>query len=289
MPRSVLLLVNRSKPAVCAALDHIRALLTRHGRIAAELDADGELLTRTHGADLIMVLGGDGTLLAQARRSVHLALPVIGVNLGKLGYLAEFDLPALERDAAELLGDAPLAIRDRMMIHVEVLPAGESRPHFVGLSLNDAVVTAGAPFRMIQVGIRIDGEEGPVVNGDGLIVSTPVGSTGYSVSAGGPLISPDIQALSVTPIAAHSLAFRPLVVGGDSRIDLTLLRSNTSTATTAGTTLVLDGQVLRPMNTGDRVTLRRHDVALRLVHNRHASYWVTLMQKMKWAVPPSSQ
>lgn len=294
MARSVLLLVNRSKPRVCAALDEVRALLSKHGRIAAEMDSgDPDRLTDAQGADLVMVLGGDGTLLGEARRCIDLGLPLIGVNLGTLGFLAEFDLETLRRDAARLLGDAPLELHQRMLLSVEVFAKGAAKASVSDIALNDVVITAGPPYRMIRIDLRIDGNEGATLNGDGVIVSTPVGSTGYSVSSGGPIISPNVEAISVTPIAAHSLAFRPIVVNRDAQIELLLRRANHADEDDkkrglAGTTLVLDGQVSAPLETGARVIVRREERVARLVHNPRVSYWATLTRKMHWAMAPGT-
>lgn len=314
MPRSVLMLVNRSKPQVAEALPAIRDLVSRHGVLAGELDASsaplsaGDIPPKT---DLIMVLGGDGTLLSQARRCVHLNLPLIGVNLGKLGFMSEFDPDALARQAPTLFGGGPLTLADRTMIQAEVhRPSGEAHgnghhPIFVGLALNDCVIAAGPPYRMIEIGLRLGGVEGPILRGDGVIVSTPIGSTGYSVSAGGPIVSPELDSLAITPIAAHSLSFRPIVVSSRTPIELTIQKSNpvrnaglweagsVSTGGTVspdqpapmGTTMVLDGQVLRPVSEGERIVLRGHDTPIRLVRNPESTYWGTLVRKLHWARP----
>lgn len=312
MPRAVLLLVNQSKPAVVDALPSIRALVARHGRLAGELDVNHtplELDQLPVRPDLIMVLGGDGTLLSQARRCVNLGIPLIGVNLGKLGFMAEFDVTALERHAPALLGNGRLDLADRTMIDVEVhrpmsTPAGTpDMPNFIAVALNDCVITAGPPYRMIEIGLRLGNVEGPILRGDGVIVSTPVGSTGYSVSAGGPIVSPELDSLAITPIAAHSLSFRPIVVSSRTPIELTIIRSNpvrnaglwAGGATTStdqpppmGTTLVLDGQVLRPVTEGERVVLKGHDRPIRLVRNPDSNYWQTLVRKLHWARPPGA-
>lgn len=309
MPRSVLLLVNRSKPAVNEALPAIRALVTRHGRLAGELDASSSTLTLADlpsPTDLVMVLGGDGTLLSQARRCVDLGIPLIGVNLGKLGFMAEFDVTAFTRQAPDLLGSGPLTLTERTMIEAEVhRPSSEqsgnlNHPIFLGRALNDCVITAGPPYRMIEIGLKLGGVEGPILRGDGVIVSTPVGSTGYSVSAGGPIVSPELDSLAITPIAAHSLSFRPIVVSSRTPIELTVIRSNavknaglwegagTSNADQPppmGTTMVLDGQVLRPVTEGERIVLKGHDRPIRLVRNIESNYWQTLVRKLHWARP----
>ncbi|MBL8745281.1 MAG: NAD(+)/NADH kinase [Phycisphaerae bacterium] len=290
MPRAVLLLVNRTKPQVTAALPEVRSVLKSQGRIAAEMDVSTDPITDARGADLIMVLGGDGSLLSQAKRCVDLGLPLIGVNLGNLGFLAEFDVASLREQAPVLLGDGPLVLRERMLLNATVRRGDLRSPGaiFSGLAMNDCVVTAGPPYRMIEVGLTIDGVEGPSFRGDGVIVSTPTGSTAYGVSAGGPIVAPEVSSLTVTPIAAHSLAFRPIVLPGDSVIELHVKRANSgwNGESREGTTLVLDGQMHCHLLAGDRVSIRRDPRPVRLVHNTRSSYWHTLVQKMHWAVNP---
>lgn len=289
MPRSALLSVNTRKPEAAAAAPAIRALIERHGRLAAQIDStSGPPFTDAQGADLVVVLGGDGTLLSQARRWVNLDIPLLGVNLGRLGFLAEFDLPALAAQAAALFGDKPLNTRRVSMLRAEAFRAGESRSFFAELALNEAVITAGPPYRMIDLTLSIDSAPGPTVSGDGLIVSTPTGSTAYNVSAGGPIVAPEVDALVITPIAAHSLAFRPIVVGGNSVIDITLTRANADTKG-QGTTLVVDGQVSAPLTGGERLRISRHDRSARFVTNPAGNYWKTLVEKMRWAETPRTR
>jgi NAD+ kinase len=290
MPRTVLLIVNTAKPEAIAAAAQVRRLVvTSGGKVAAELPADStpvdpSLLT---GVELAIVLGGDGTLLSQSRRFVGSGLPLLGVNLGKVGYMAEFDLDALSHQATGLFGDAPLTIQDRPMLTVEVAPRSGATKH-AGLALNDAVITAGPPYRMISLSISVDGHPGPRIDGDGLIISTPIGSTAYNVSAGGPIVAPDVPAMVITPIAAHSLSFRPVVASLDSTIELTVERANTDPCG-QGTTLVLDGQNASTLADGDRVRIRRNGDAARFVRNPAGSYWATLLNKMRWAAQPKGR
>jgi NAD+ kinase len=292
MGRSVLLLVNRRKPRVAAAIDRVRAIVEQHGSIVGEHDTRGPRIDDARGADLVLVLGGDGTLLAQARRTVDLGVPMVGVNLGTLGFLAEFDLPALERHAATLLGDGPLDLRERILIRAEGFRQNATDPHFSELALNDVVVTAGPPYRLIEIGLSIDNEDSATVRGDGVVVATPIGSTAYNVSAGGPIMSPNLDTVSIVPIAAHSLAFRPIIVGGESTIELEMRRINEVEGGgddgTCGTTLVLDGQVIRPLFGGDRVVVSRHERRIKLVRNPESNFWRTLRRKMHWAVSPGA-
>lgn len=302
MPRNVLLLVNRGKPEVCAALPEVRALIRRHGRLVGELDADGAPIepSVSDQAELVVVLGGDGTLLGQARRCVGLGLPMLGVNFGKLGFLAEFDLASLRSQAAGLFDAQALLVQDRPVLRVTVHPHGPGEataqaasvghPHGPAadlartLAFNDAVVTAGPPYRMIQLALRLDGHAGPRVLGDGLIVSTSAGSTAYNAAAGGPIVAPDVSAMAITPIAAQSLSFRPVVVSGETTLEIVLERVNETT--NGGTTLVLDGQVPTRLHAGQRVLIRRHTAPVRFVRNPLGSFWSTLINKMRWAAPP---
>lgn len=309
MPRAALLIVNRTKPDVLAALADIRAIIERHGRLVAELDADDspvphDLCTQT---DLIIVLGGDGTLLGQSRRFVALGLPMLGVNFGKLGFLAEFDLAAFRAAAPRLLDDEPLVVQDRPMLRVTATPIGVDGADITEingasprskngsgislahtLALNDAVITAGPPYRMITLDVRIDGHPGPQVTGDGLVIATPIGSTAYNASLGGPIISPDVNAMALTPVAPQSLSFRPVIVPAGSTIEIELERVNDLPdvqGLAGGTSLVLDGQVATRLHQGQRVTIRQHARPIRFVRNPGSNYWSTLITKMKWATP----
>jgi NAD+ kinase len=289
VPRSVLLLVNRGKPDAAAAAAEVRSLIERHGRLAAELDTTSPTAPDPHGAGLLVVLGGDGTLLSQTRRCADLGLPLLGVNFGKLGFLAEFDLASLREQASYLFSDSALPTRRVHMVRAEVSAAGAASPRFADVALNECVVTAGPPYRMISLSIRINQEQGPTVSGDGIIVSTATGSTAYNVSAGGPILSPDVDAMVITPIAAHSLSFRPIVVGAASRIELDMHRVNRGSGAGGdgvGTTLVLDGQVTTPLADGDRVVITRDSRPILYVRNPLGGYWHTLTDKMQWAAPP---
>lgn len=289
MPRHLLLLVNREKPDAAAAAREVRALIEQHGVLAGEQDTASPDPPDPCGASLIVVLGGDGTLLSQTRRCADLGLPLLGVNFGKLGFLAEFDLASLREQAAYLFSDAALPTRVVHMVRATVYPADGAGPRFTDVALNECVVTAGPPYRMISLSLRINQEQGPTVNGDGIIVSTPTGSTAYNVSAGGPIVSPDVEALVITPIAAHSLSFRPIVVGAGSRVELQVHRANRGGGPGGdgvGTTLVLDGQVTTPLMEGDRVVITRDGRPIRFVRNPLGGYWSTLAEKMQWAAPP---
>lgn len=288
--RAVLLLVNQSKPESVAAAEEVRGMIRRSGRLAAELAADDGPLPRDLGPiDLIVVLGGDGTLLAQSRRCIGQNAPLLGVNLGKVGFMAEFDLASLRLQAESIFGSGPLAMRRLGLLHTEVhspeRDGNNAGLTFSGQALNDCVVTAGPPYRLITLSLTIDGTPGPTVNGDGMIISTPTGSTAYNLSAGGPIVAPTVDAMAITPICAQSLSFRPIVVGSTSIVELTVLRVN-NPEQGQGTTLVLDGQVHTPLGLGDRILVTSHGQGVRFVRNPGTDYWSRLIGKLHWAREP---
>lgn len=291
MPRSAFVLVNRTKPEAVRAAGEVRTIVERYGQWLGEADAvPGDSLDdpRAAGADLLVVLGGDGTLLSQSRRCLSLGKPLLGVNFGKLGFMAGFDLPALRAQSAAVFGQGELDVRAHWLIKVEVFAPGAtttSPARFAGIALNDCVITAGPPFRMIRLELSIDSGAGPEVSGDGIIVSTPTGSTAYNLSAGGPILAPTLDAIAVTPIAAHSLAFRPIVVEGSSTIEIVARQINAE-SDVAGTTLVLDGQVQTRLTQGERIRIVRHAQQVRFVRNPRAGYWQTVIDKFHWAAAP---
>ncbi len=291
MGRAALLVANRSKPEVERALPEVRALIARHTEVVGEIGLDEPAGALAGKADVVVALGGDGTLISQARRFVDSRLPLLGVNFGKLGFLAEFDLEALHRQAGTLFGDGELPLRERMLIEVESRREGAyptAPAVFSGLAVNECVITAGPPYRMIELEISIDGEAGPRLSGDGVIVSTPLGSTAYNVSAGGPIVSPDVRAMIITPLAAHSLSFRPIVLSHASRIEIRVARANRPAGESDawGTALVLDGQQSATLSQGDVILLQKHERPALFVVNRETTHWRTLMRKMHWASSP---
>ncbi|MBM4106572.1 MAG: hypothetical protein FJ257_09860 [Phycisphaerae bacterium] len=277
-PAKVLLVADPRREGVPALLAEVRGLLAARGASVTELPPEHGPLATTVAGDLAIVLGGDGTLLGQARRLADRGTPLVGVNIGRLGFLAEFDLAALSRHADAILAGRG-RIRERLVLRAEVLRAG-GVVEPMGLALNDVVVAAGPPFRMVEIALRLDGREGPDLLGDGVIVSTPVGSTAYNVSAGGPIVEPELEAMVITPNAAHSLAFRPIVAPATLELDMQVRRAN------EGTTLVLDGVPATTLRVHDLVRVRRHDRRARFVANPDHDYWRTLMGKMRWAQPP---
>ncbi|MEO1237850.1 MAG: NAD(+)/NADH kinase, partial [Planctomycetota bacterium] len=237
------------------------------------------------------VLGGDGTFLSQARLMVDRGIPLLGVNFGKVGFLAEFEIEDVKEHWDEIVRGG-CTVTQRIMINVDVMPVGtpqwdgaDVEPEHTYIAMNDAVVTAGPPFRMVEMTLAIEPEFSKrpalVFGGDGIIVATASGSTAYNLSVGGPIVSPGVDALVVSAIAPQSIAFRPIVFGADCDVWVTMNRAN------PGTTLVIDGQESTSIAEGQQIRIRRHANAVSLIQNPKRSYWNMLSHKMHWAVRPS--
>ncbi|MEM6756105.1 MAG: NAD(+)/NADH kinase [Planctomycetota bacterium] len=294
----VIVLANTSKPEVIEAVQAFRPWLRQNAEVVADLEVYGKgaAAEADYGAlpdaDLAIVLGGDGTLLGQARRLVQLGIPMLGVNFGKVGFLAEFELPDVI-EHWETIACNRCRRTHRMMLEARVYPAGAPRwgldgsmpePVFSELAMNDVVIKEGPPFRMVEMELAIEPDvyrsAAATLGGDGIIVSTPSGSTAYNLSAGGPIVSPGLDALSVTALAPHSIAFRPIVFSATCDVWITLNRAN------EGSAMVIDGQTSTALETGQQVHIRKHDKSLELIHNPSLNYWRLVSTKMHWAARP---
>jgi NAD+ kinase len=222
--------------------------------------------------DVIVVLGGDGTLLGVARAVGALGVPILGVNLGGLGFLTATTLdemmPALE---AFLAGR--MVIEERMMLAARVRRNAAAGGEF--LALNDVVIMKSAMSRIIDLSVAVDGEPATAYRADGLIIATPTGSTAYSLSAGGPILFPTMDAVVLTPICSHTLTNRPIVLPGTQRIEVTLLSSQEIV-------LTVDGQVGFGLRERDSVEVARAASRIRLVRFPHKHFFSVLRTKLKW-------
>ena len=243
---------------------------------------DTEVLKK---CDYAIVFGGDGSIISTARNVSKASLPVIGVNVGKLGFLAEFSVAEL-KDFFPRLKNGTAPVDKRMMLNCRVFSDGQGEDRdekFCSAAINDIYITAGPPFRMIELKILVDGQSLAGCVTDGLIISTPTGSTAYNLSAGGPILSPKIEAVVITPICPHSLSFRPIVINADSTIEVFGVRVND------GTTISIDGQVSLNLTINDVVRVEREDSDFLIVNNPLRSKWDTLATKLSWAEPPKYQ
>lgn len=242
---------------------------------AAEQTGDASLPREelTAAADLVIVLGGDGTLLSVARDAGARPVPILGVNLGTLGFLTEVALDELFAAMDRLLGDT-MPVEARMRLDVRVTRDGETVGSF--LALNDAVITNTTLARMIQLEARVDDMELTTYHADGLIVATPTGSTAYSLSAGGPIVDPRVAAFVLTPISAHTLTQRPVVIPASSRIVVH------PESRGGELQLSVDGQAGQALRAGDRVVVCRAESPVMLVVSPFRNHFAILREKLRW-------
>jgi NAD+ kinase len=225
------------------------------------------------GTDLLIVAGGDGTLLSAARLAGPMGIPILGVNFGGLGFMTELQ-PEELYSALERVLRGEYTIEERAALRVRFRRGRKNLGEYA--LLNDAVVTKTTLARMLVIELRIDAEMVATYTSDGLIIATPTGSTAYNLSAGGPILDPRMSAFVIAPICPHAMSYRPLVVPGSVRIEVTL-RSQTEEAY-----LTLDGQVGFPMRHLDAIVVDRHPRAVRLLRVAHRGFFEVLQRKLHW-------
>src|SRR6267378_343257 len=223
--------------------------------------------------DLMLVLGGDGTMIATARMLGDTEVPVLGVNYGGLGYLAEFRIEELYA-ALESILSGNYRLDKRVMLDVDLLRGDEQVTH--NRVLNDVVINKSALARIIEIEAYLNQQFVNSFRADGLIVSTPTGSTAYNLSAGGPVIFPSMNAVVITPICPFTLSNRPIVVPDESLIELRLKTDQENV------TLTLDGQVGLPLKVEDRVVIHKSETTFNLVQPTNRNYFDVLRDKLRW-------
>jgi NAD+ kinase len=223
------------------------------------------------GVQLVVVLGGDGTLLAAAKRFARYGYPLVGVNLGRLGFLTQVEVANLYRDVAAFLAGHG-EVEERLMIEARVERAGREVSRY--LALNDVVVAKGPFARMVRMVTYVGATRVATYSADGIILSTPTGSTAYSLSAGGPIVGPDVDAIIITPICPHSLTSRPLLVGPGQEIRVVVSSPHLETL------LTVDGQKGERILPGDEVVASRAPVAARLLRPPGFDFYRVLRNKL---------
>jgi len=242
-------------------------------RSAAMIEVEGIPFDKMcQEADFLVSLGGDGTLLSLVRRSYVFKKPVVGINAGNLGFLADVTIDDVDMFLEQLLSD-DYRIDDRMMIAGYLKKKDGEKQEF--FAFNDVVITSPKPSKMVQVNASIDGERFNSYRGDGLIISTPTGSTAYNLAAGGPVVYPLTKAFIITPVLAHSLSNqRPLVVPADFSIELDAQKYE-AIAT-------IDGQEVYEMEEGDVLYIEGAKIGARLLHRKERNYFSVLREKLHW-------
>lgn len=227
----------------------------------------------TAASDLLIVFGGDGTLLAASRSMGDRAVPILAINLGGLGFLTSVTLAELYAILEDVLAERSL-MSERTLLEAQVV-RGDAK-HSKYRALNDAVLNKGALARIVDLDLSVNGEFVCTYKADGLIISTPTGSTAYSLAAGGPIVQPTVAAFVITPICPHTLTNRPLVIPDSSIVDVTFRAGD------APIYLTLDGQVGVELKPTDEIVIRRAEQKLRLLNPPKKSYFEILRDKLKW-------
>jgi len=274
----VLIAGNADKPGVRAAARDLCRVISMH----PTLKCVGTDLAKRKSlagvrADMILALGGDGTVLNICHRLGKRQKPVLGIRFGHKGFLAEV-LPEEMESAVECLASGRYAVSERMRVEADVTCGGRRAKKLI--ALNEVAIHAGPIARVVDVSVRVDGEQVLAYDGDGIIVATPTGSTAYSLAAGGPIVAQDVQAMVVTPVSPHTLAARPLVVGPGSEVDIQVRCRERSSAVTA------DGQQLCTLKSGDNIVVRRHKQDFKLIELGVRGRYQPVRDNLGWIPEP---
>ena len=280
--KTIGVVANCSKPSAPRILRRLAERARCHGLRLLALDPASDFLPGARRAEadkkappvaVLMALGGDGTMLRAIRSLQGRDIPVLGVNLGSLGFLTSVGQQDMEH-ALDCLARGTFTTSRRALAECRVLRGSKRVSRYQ--ALNDVVIDRGASSRIVTLNLLVGGEEVSAYRADGLIVSTPTGSTGHSLSAGGPILHPASRAFVISLICPHTLSTRPLVIPDDKRIVVEIARS------TGDLPLSVDGQVGEPLRAGDRVAIRRSPRAVRFIHLPDYSYFSVLRQKLHW-------
>jgi NAD+ kinase len=264
----VALIGKLRSPESNKALGEMRAFLERRG---CQVLAEGET-----AADLAVVVGGDGSMLAAARELVHHGVPLVGVNLGRVGFMTDIGHDDMQTGIGAIL-DGNYTMEERTLLDAEIRRGTGTVLRTI--VLNEAVVGKGGQGRLIEFELWLDGEFVYTLRADGMIVCTPTGSTAYALSAQGPILHPAVPALALVPLNPHTLSARPVSVGDRSAIEIRLVRALDAQA-------YFDGVAHAELAEGDRLMLKRSADVLRFVHPPGYRYFATLREKLRWSEAP---
>ncbi|MBF0613565.1 MAG: NAD(+) kinase [Magnetococcales bacterium] len=284
--RQIGIITKRSDPRALEATRQLAEWLVERGRavtVVSEIATAASIPLRCaarqsqerlpEGQDLVVVVGGDGTFIAAARAVEEVDVPLLGVNMGRLGFLTDTARDGMF-DAMEQVLAGEYRIEERMRLSVEVVRQGKLP--LACRVLNDVVVHKGELARMMEFDVSMDDQFVFSSRADGLIVSTPTGSTAYALSAGGPIIHPALNAILLVPICPHTLTNRPIVVPGTGTARITLAANGLDRL------LTLDGQAGFPLSDGDEIRVRRSTHPLRVLHAPDRNHYTILREKLRW-------
>ena len=279
--RRVALIGKLRSAEIAASLRELSDFLRKRGcevlierETAEDIGADGfDYETLGKRADLAIVIGGDGTMLAAARNLVRHHVPVVGVNQGRVGFMTDIGHTDMQSGIGAIL-DGKGTPEERVLLDAEILRGG--KPILRTLALNEAVLGKGAEARLIEFELSLNGEYVYTLRADGMIVATPTGSTAYAMSAQGPILHPAVPALALVPLNPHTLSARPVSVSDRSIIEIALVRAVDARAH-------FDGFALTDLEEGDRLVLKRSTDTVRFVHPPGYRYFATLREKLRWS------
>lgn len=269
-PSRVLVFYDHRKGDVHAVLDEVCAFLEERGVRTTRRSEESEDGLLDVEADLLLVLGGDGSILRAARARDARQIPTVGINLGRLGFLASLS-PGDFRDGLGAILDGRYEVEERTTLEFEIVGDGGKR----GIALNDVTLSRAARGTLISVELHLGGRRVAQYRADGLIVSTPTGSTAYSLAAGGPVLDPGLAAFSLTPICPHQLTQRPLVVPGTRPIELVLQEGE-------NTMVAVDGQEWTPLAAGQRMVVRASSVRFPWIVLPERDFYARLTSCLYW-------
>lgn len=277
MKKRVILLGDERKAGVRDAVEKVREAIGGMADLVA-VDLDFSLDLRSVEADLVVIFGGDGAILATARRMGDRPIPSIGVNFGKFGFLTDIRAREVVEDLTRVLS-GEFVVEERLMLRARIEgPEGEAEM----LALNEFFLGPRRVGRIITVQVRLNGEHATTVRGDGVLVATPTGSTGHSLSAGGPILDPGLEALILTPVSPHSLSNRPLVLPPDVKVSLSTDRDHHR----RHARLSADGQQSEKIDAEDVVTISRARFAFPLVKTGVRGRYDVLRDRLGWRGHP---
>ncbi len=272
----VYVLGNAERPGVVAEVERWLPLLREKAEVLlVDLRQEKDLATLPR-ADLALVFGGDGAILRAARQMGYRQIPILGINLGRLGFLADIHPHDFDKCFIHVLLKE-FRVTEHLMFECVIASGATTQTH---LGLNEVVVHAMPPLRMLDLDLAVDGAPASRFMGDGLIVSSPIGSTAHNLSAGGPILGQELQAFVITPICPHTLTYRPIVESAEKTYSIRLGKGAEHAL------VVVDGQATAEITPGDRIVIRKAAVTFQLVKVPGHSYYQTLHDKLRWGTPP---
>ncbi len=275
--KKILVLGDLSKKKIFDTISGLKPWLEKY--VSTKIvDLSKEKKLENFEAEIAVVFGGDGAILSTCRGLGRNQIPIIGVHMGRFGFLAEL----MEKNVCaslEKIFAGNYQVRKRMLLLCRIERSGKIMSESMGI--NEGVISRSSLSRLVSIKLNIDGEDVATYRADGLIVSTPLGSTAHSLSAGGPILTPDLNTFIIVPICPHTLTNRPLVVSGDVKIEMEILSQ------LEGTGFTVDGQVFTELEMGDKIKVERSDIEVQMIDTGTRTFYGVLREKLNWGGQPN--